>query len=149
MIVLDTNVLSEWLRPTPDRRVTAWVQARRGPSLYTTSVTEAELRYGIAILPAGSRRRELSLMADDLLRRVLADRILPFDSVAAAEYARIAAERRRLGKPIGFADCQIAAIASAHAATVATRNLRDFEGAGVKLVNPWRRGGGGGALPAT
>jgi predicted nucleic acid-binding protein len=100
-------------------------------------VTEAELRTGIAILPAGQRREGLRAALDATIAEDFEGRILPFDTVAAKTYAEIASMRRAAGRPIADADCQIAAIARASGAIVATRNLRDFEGCGVDLVNPW------------
>ena len=101
-------------------------------------VTEAELRLGIAILPAGKRRDGLAEMIDQIIREDFADRILPFDSPAAVAFADIAASRRAKGRPIAHADCQIAAIAQAAAAKVATRNTPDFADCGIKLINPWK-----------
>ena len=149
MIVADTNVLSELMRIAPDPGVVSWFESISAQEFFTTSVTEAEVRTGLRSLPRGRRRRRISESAEGLFRHFAPERILAFDRRAAAAFARIFVRRQQEGRPIGVADCQIAAIASVHAATIATRNVRDFEGAGVELVNPWRRGGGGGALPVT
>lgn len=137
MIVLDTNVLSELLRPNPAPRVEAWLAAQDGASVYFTSIGEAELRYGVAILPAGRRRTTIGAAIDDILDEDFRDRILPFDREAARAYAAIAAERRAAGRPIRQFDCQIAAIARAHGASVATRNTGDYEGCGIAVIDPW------------
>lgn len=138
MILLDTNVVSELMRPAPSARVVAWVSRQPGGSLYTTSVTQAEILYGVRLLPAGRRRRALETAVQALFREDFASRVLAFDGGAAPSYAQIAADRRRSGRPISQLDAQIAAIARAAGATLATRNTGDFEGCGVSLVNPWR-----------
>jgi len=137
MIIIDTNVISELLRPTPEPAVEAWLGEQDGLSIYLTAISEAELRYGVAIMTSGKRRDGLGVAIDRILRDDMAGRILPFDSAAARAYADIAASRRSAGKPISQADCQIAAIARAHNAPVATRNTPDFEGCGIDLINPW------------
>ena len=113
MIILDTNVLSELLRPDPARQVERWLAALDGTKVYFTTVGEAELRHGVAILPAGKRRNALSTAIEGLLEEDFRDRILSFDRPAARAYATIAAERRAAGRPISQFDCQIAAIARA------------------------------------
>ncbi|TQM94935.1 type II toxin-antitoxin system VapC family toxin [Roseinatronobacter monicus] len=137
MIIIDTNVISELLRPAPEPAVEAWLGAQDGLSIYLTAISESELRYGVAIMANGKRRDGLANAIDRILRDDMAVRILPFDSAAARTYADIAASRRSDGKPISQADCQIAAIARAHNAPVATRNTPDFEGCGIDLINPW------------
>jgi predicted nucleic acid-binding protein len=137
MIILDTNVLSELLRPTPARQVEAWLAAQDGASVFFTAVGEAELRHGLAILPTGRRRTKLSAAIDDMLDEDFRDRILPFDRHAAGAYAIIAAARRTAGRPISQFDCQIAAIARAHGACVATRNTSDYVGCGIEVIDPW------------
>ncbi len=139
MIILDTNVVSELLRPAPAPQVEAWLAAQDGASVYFTAVGEAELRRGVAILPAGRRRTALAAAIDGVLDEDLRDRILPFDRDAARAYAAIAAERRAAGRPISQFDCQIAAIARAHAAAVATRNTGDYDGCGIAVIDPWRQ----------
>ncbi len=137
MIVLDTNIVSELLRPAPEPKVEAWLAAQDGGQVYLTAISEAELRYGVAILADGKRRDALAGAIDAMLREDFRDRILPFDSAAAEAFAAIAAERRGAGRPISQFDCQIAAIGRAQGATVATRNARDFEGCGIEVVDPW------------
>jgi predicted nucleic acid-binding protein len=137
MIILDTNVLSELLRPAPARQVERWLAGQDGAHVYFTTVGEAELRHGVAILPAGKRRNGIASAIEGLLDEDFRDRILPFDRPAARAYATIAAERRAAGRPISQFDCQIAAIARAREATVATRNTSDYEGCGIKLIDPW------------
>ena len=137
MFLLDTNVVSELLRPYPDPVVEAWVGNRRATDLYFSTIGEAELRYGAAILPAGRWQTALASAIEAILREDFVDRILPFESGAAREYANIAAARRSAGRPIAPADCQIAAIARCHGISVATRNIRDFREAGIEVVNPW------------
>ncbi len=141
MIVLDTNVLSELLRPIPATQVEAWLAAQDGASVYFTAVGEAELRHGVAILPAGRRREALARAIEGVLDEDFRDRILSFDREAARAYAAIAAERRTAGRPISQFDCQIAAIARAYGASVATRNISDFEGCGVTVIDPWEKAG--------
>ncbi len=137
MILLDTNVVSELLRPNPDPAVEIWVGAREAMQLYFSAVGEAELRYGVAILPVGRRRTALASAIEAILREDFSGRILAFDSDAARAYAEIAAARRAAGRATSPADCQIAAIAQSRGLTVATRNASDFESFNVKVVNPW------------
>ena len=137
MIILDTNVISELLRPAPEPKVEHWLSAQDGLNVYLTSISEAELRYGLAIMGNGKRRAALVDAVDRILREDLAGRILPFDSDAAQSYATIAAARRAAGRPIAQADCQIASIAHTRGAIVATRNTPDFEGCEIDLINPW------------
>ena len=137
MILLDTNVISELMRPAPAVAVEGWMSSQPVASLFISAITEAELRYGLALLPEGKRQRTLLLHLDAMLAEDFAGRILPFDSSAAATYARIASARRQTGKPIAQADAQIAAIAAARGATVATRNVADFDGCGITVTNPW------------
>ena len=140
MIVLDTNVVSELMLPSPSVRVLEWVVQQSAPSLFLTTVSEAELRYGAEILPTGRRKDRLLVAIDGMLREDFAERILPFDSNAARTYAVIGASRRAAGHPINHADCQIAAIARSIGASVATRDVSDFKDCGVKLINPWTDG---------
>lgn len=137
MIILDTNVVSELLRPQPEPRVEAWLAAQDGADIYLTAISEAELRYGVVCMAKGKRRDLLSNAVDGMVREDFRDRILPFDSAAAREYARIGAERRTAGRPISQFDCQIAAIGRALGAAVATRNAKDFEGCGITVIDPW------------
>lgn len=137
MFLIDTNVISELMRATPAPSVLNWFSTQDPSTLYLSAVTEADLRTGIAALPAGQRRDGLKMALDATIAEDFEGRILPFDSDAAKTYVEIASIRRAAGRPIADADCQIAAIALAAGAIVATRNLRDFEGCGVDLVNPW------------
>jgi toxin FitB len=105
--------------------------------LFTTTITEAELFYGIALLPDGKRRRSLASVVRLIFEEDLADRVLPFDSAAARAYAEIAATRRRAGRPISEADARIAAIARSRGAALATRNVEDFVGCDLKVLDPW------------
>jgi predicted nucleic acid-binding protein len=138
MIVLDTNVISELMRATPATAVVRWVNARPTTSLYITSITQAEILHGIQRLARGRRRDAIAAAADAVFEQDFAGRILPFGSDAAIAYAGIAAARRRAGRPISGFDAQIAAIARAHDADLATRNVDDFEGCGVDVIDPWQ-----------
>ncbi len=137
MILLDTNVVSELMRREPAEPVVKWVADQPSTSLFTTSITQAEILHGIHLLPAGKRRKALEKAAEDMFREDFGDRILSFGTDAAEPYARIAVERRRAGRPISHFDAQIAAIARCNRAAIATRNAVDFELCGVKIVNPW------------
>ena len=137
MFLLDTNVISELLRASPDPGVEEWVGDCPATELYFSAIGEAELRYGAAIRPAGRRQAALASAIEGILREDFVGRILPFDSAAARVYAGIAPGRRRGGRPIGEADCQIAAIARSCGMAVATRNVRDFGDIGIEVVDPW------------
>ena len=137
MILLDTNVVSELMRPVPAPAVMSWLAAQPAASLFISAVTEAELRYGVTLLPEGRRRADLMAAVDAMLAEDFTGRILPFDSAAAVAYAAIAAGRRQEGKPISQFDAQIAAIAQSRGAELATRNVSDFEGCEVEVINPW------------
>lgn len=139
MIVLDTNVISEVVKPDPSAEVTAWLARERPSDIFTTAITQAELLYGIELMSRGRRRSALEAAITRILRELLVERIMPFDSDAAEVYARIAASRRAMGRPILEADAQIAAIVHSRGAVLATRNSRDFEHCGIKVVNPWGR----------
>lgn len=136
MIVLDTNVVSELMRPTPDPSVVSWVLDHQHDELRTTAVTYAEILYGIERLPRGKRRTRLRTTAADVFD-AFAEQVLPFDADAAVEYARIVEGRERRGTPINGFDAQIAAICRAQAAPLATRNTKDFVGTGVTILDPW------------
>ncbi|MYE54115.1 MAG: type II toxin-antitoxin system VapC family toxin [Chloroflexi bacterium] len=140
MMVLDTNVVSEWMRPVPSDEVIQWMTRQIPTELYLSTITEAELRFGVELLPAGRRRERLLTAIEITLGEDFAGRILPFDSAAAQAYAVIAASRRAAGMPVKHSDCQIAAIARSRGLSVATRNVRDFEGCGVDVINPWLSG---------
>ena len=137
MILLDTNVVSELMRPAPSPAVENWVSTQPAAGMFISAITEAELRYGLALLPDGRRQRRLLAQAEAMLAEDFAGRILPFDSAAAGAYAPIAAARRLAGRPISQADAQIAAIAASRGAAIATRNVADFDGCGVPVLDPW------------
>ena len=137
MIVLDTNVVSGLMLPERDSATASWMAGQATSNLYLTAVTEAELRFGLAIMPPGRRRDGLASALERMLRTGFANRVLPFDREAASAYAEIAAARRRTGRPISQPDCQIAAIARSRGMAVATRNLRDFEDMGIDVIDPW------------
>lgn len=139
MILLDTNVLSELMRPTPSPAVEKWMSGQPVAGIFLSTITEAELRYGLALLPEGQRQRRLVAQAEAMLVEDFAGRILTFDSPAACAYARIAAARRLSGRPISQADAQIAAIAVSRGAALATRNVADFVGCGVDVIDPWHK----------
>jgi toxin FitB len=139
VILLDTNVLSELMRPTPAEEVLDWLDRQPLTSLYTTSISQAEIHYGVQLLADGKRRRAIDAAARAMFEEDFKGRVLPFDSEAALPYALIAAQRRAAGRPISQFGAQIAAIARHCAASIATRNIADFDGCGVKLVNPWAR----------
>jgi predicted nucleic acid-binding protein len=138
MFIVDTNVLSEGSRPQPSARVVDWLDKQPRSLLFTTTICEAELRLGLALLPTGQRRSFLEDAARRLFGKLFEGRVLSFDRIAASAYAEIGAERRRLGRPIAPLDAQIAAIARAHGATVATRNVTDFTDCGIDVVDPWQ-----------
>ena len=137
MILIDTNVISELMRPNPASVVLAWFGGQDAMALHLSAVGEAELRRGAAILPGGKRRDRLIAEIDAMIEEDFAGRVLPFDSAAAVAFAAIYLDRRNAGRPISVPDCQIAATARAHGAAMATRNVADFEGCGVEVVNPW------------
>src|SRR5688572_11760326 len=134
MILLDTNVLSELMRPKPAESVVRWMALQPATGLYTTSVTQAEILHGILLLPQGRRRQAFEAAAEAMFDRDFHGRILPFGSDAARPYASIAAARRRAGRPISHFDAQIAAIARVAGADLATRNVADYDGCGVRLI---------------
>lgn len=137
MILLDTNVVSELMSPHPEPRIVRWLDQYPAQTLYITAITEAEIRFGITLLPLGKRQSCLLEAAETLFDSLFTGRILSFGRSAAAQYAQIAAHRRRMGRPITTADCQIAALARDHDALLATRNIRDFEETNVNVINPW------------
>jgi predicted nucleic acid-binding protein len=138
VILLDTNVLSELVRPEPDQGVLDWLDALDAGQVATSAVTVAELLYGVARLPEGRRKQQLDAAIRELIDLDLAGRVHPFDKPAAEHYAQLVDGRERAGKPISAADAQIAAICRTLGATLATRNTSDFEGTGVKLLDPWQ-----------
>ena len=137
MIVLDTNVLSELMRPRPSAEVVRWVGNQPASQLCTTAVSEAEVFYSIELLTKSRRREGLRAAAEAMFREDFNGRVLTFDSDAARAFSRIAARRRATGKPISQADAQIAAIVQTHNAPLATRNIDDFANCEIGLIDPW------------
>lgn len=137
MIVLDTNVISEPLKPQPDPRVMHWLDAQNAETLYLTAPSLAEILSGIEILPAGKRKRALAESAAQVFQWLFAERFLSFDRAAAIASSILGARAAGIGYTIGVIDCQIAAIAAVHGFTVATRDEAPFRAVGVPVVNPW------------
>jgi toxin FitB len=137
VIILDTNVVSEVMKASPAVRVIKWLASQISSRIFTTSVTQAEIFFGLEIMPQGRKREALYNAAAAMFKDKLARRVLAFDGDASHIFAAIAAARRRAGQPIGQFDCQIAAIARSHGAAIATRDLGDFVDCGVELIDPW------------
>jgi len=137
VILLDTNVVSEPMRPKPEPNVLAWLDAQAAESLYFSTVSLAELLLGIGSLPAGKRRKALAARLDEQIIALFGERIVPFDLGAAQTYAKIVTRARRQGHPIAVADAQIAAIAVSREFSVATRDEAPFQAAGITVINPW------------
>ena len=140
MIILDTNVLSALMRKAPEGPVVAWLDRQPAESVWITSITMFEARLGLALLPSGRRRQALEAAFARLLEEDLQNRVLDFDSAAATEAASLAAERQKAGRPVDMRDTQIAGIALARRATLATRNVRHFADLKVPVVDPWETG---------
>lgn len=140
MIVLDTSVISELARHAPAPGVLSWLDSFEISELVTTAITAAELRYGVARFPDGQRKRELTAVIRDILAEDFYGRVLPFDERASVRYADVVADRERIGRPIGIADAQIAAICRDTGAILATRNTTDFQETGIELISPWELG---------
>lgn len=140
MIVLDTNVVSEAMKPAPAAAVRDWLDAQAAETLFLTSVTIAELRFGVGVLPEGRRKQQLGEVLDGLLG-LFEGRILPFDTAAALRYAALAVAARAAGRGLPTPDGYIAAIAAAHGFSVATRDTGPFQGAGLPVIDPWTYGG--------
>jgi predicted nucleic acid-binding protein len=137
VIILDTNVLSALMRTTPERPVVAWLDRQPAESVWITSVTLFEALLGLALLPAGRRRRALDAAFASLLKEDLENRVLDFDAAAVREAAVLAARRQKAGRPVDVRDTQVAGIALARRATLATRNVRHFEDLSIRVVDPW------------
>jgi toxin FitB len=137
MIVIDTNVISEAMRDTANGRVIEWMDAQAVETLFLSAITVAELRFGIAVLPAGRRRDRMGARLEQEVLPVFAGRVLPFDMDTSETYANLMARARQKGRPIGKADGYIAATAACHGLTVATRDMSPFKAAGVPVINPW------------
>jgi len=138
VILLDTNVVSEFMRPLPSPEAQSWIRSQPSTTLFISAVTEAELRLGLELLPPGKRRDGLEAALESVLAQDFEGRVLPFDQSAATAFAKIVAERRKAGRPIAQFDAQIASIARCRGASLATRNIGDFADCGIHLVNPWR-----------
>ena len=137
MLMLDTNMLSEIMRSEPERKVADWIIRQPSDELFTAAVCQAEILSGLAIMPSGRRRAELEEAACSMFADDFDGRVLPYDIEAAAAYAEVFAARRKAGKPSGTVDLMLAAIARVRGASVVTRNVADFEGVGVAIINPW------------
>jgi predicted nucleic acid-binding protein len=137
MIILDTNVLSALMRTVPDPAVVAWLDRQPAESVWITSITVFEARLGLALLPQSRRRRALESAFTRLIEDDLENRVLDFDAAAAASAASLAAQRQEAGRPVDMRDTQIAGIALARRATLATRNVRHFADSKVPVVDPW------------
>lgn len=137
MIVLDTNVLSALMRPEPDPALDSWLDSLPPESVWTTTVTLFEVRYGLELLPAGRRRRRLEDAFVAVITGEIAGRVLMFDEAAALAAGTIAGALHRAGRNVEIRDIQIAGIVAARKATLATRNMRDFKGLGLPLIDPW------------
>jgi predicted nucleic acid-binding protein len=136
VIVLDTNVTSELMKPAPSPKVTRWVRGHDVDELFTTSITLAEIDYGIHRLPTGRRKSSLRAASDDVFS-MFAEQVLSFDAAAAQHYGQIVCDRDAAGIPIDGFDAQIASICRAHGAALATRNVKDFQDTGIIVVDPW------------
>ena len=137
MILLDTNLVSEPWKPRPDPHVVAWIDAQAVETLFLSAITVAELRFGIAAIPAGKRRKVLHERLEGELLPVFAGRILPFDLEASGAYAELMSKAKIAGQAINMADGYIAAIAAARGLSVASRDVAPFQAAGVTIINPW------------
>lgn len=137
MILLDTNVISELVRPAPNPAVIAYLRTLAPDVVFTTAICEAEIRYGLARMPAGHKRDELAARIDALFATGFQEQVVPFDGACAALYGEIRASREAAGKPISLEDAMIAATARAHGAVLATRNVGDFADCGTTIINPW------------
>lgn len=137
MIVLDTNIISEALKPSPDKAVLGWLASQGRDAVFTTAITQAEILYGVEMLPSGKRRTRLQTAMERLFAEEFHDRILPFDVEAALVYPKIVAGRESIGRPISQFDAVIASVCRSRNAAIATRNTRHFEHCGVAMVNPW------------
>jgi predicted nucleic acid-binding protein len=138
VILLDTNVVSELMKQQVHPAVESFIETKRTEELFVPSIVVAEIRYGVSRLPMGQRRRQIEAKFDAFLQRGFASRILPFDVACAAGYATARTAREQAGRPVGVQDALIGGLALAHGATLATRNIADFDGYGLSLVDPWQ-----------
>jgi hypothetical protein len=141
VIILDTNVLSALMRDVPDAEVVRWLDDQPAESIWITAITVFEARLGLALLPRGRRRQSLEAAFAKLLDEDLENRVLDFDRTSAVEAATLAATRQKAGRPVDMRDTQIAGIALARRATLATRNVRHFQDLDVAVIDPWEHGG--------
>lgn len=137
MIVLDTHVLSELTRPVPEPKVLIWLEAQTMDELFTTAISRGEMLYGVHVLPAGRRRESLLREVEGIFSTDMPGRVLPYDEAAADGHAEISAQRRRRGRATSPSDAMIADIVRSRGATLATRNVRDFDDCGIALIDPW------------
>jgi len=137
VIILDTNVISEALKPLPSGAVLRWLAAQTPSAVFTTTIALAEVLYGVEALPPGRRRTRLLAAVEKMFAEGFEGRILPFDEDAARVFASLVASRDRAGRPISQFDAMIAAIARSHRAAVATRNTADFDRCGISVIDPW------------
>lgn len=138
MVVLDTNIISEIMRPLPNNTVVEWLDGQKTQHLYLTTITLAEIRYGLSIMQDGKKRQRLTNQFESYLSEGFEGRILDFTAESATHYAKIMSQRKSLGLPMSMADGQIAAIANAYHFAVATRNVKDFEQCGLDIINPFK-----------
>src|SRR3990167_1210359 len=137
MIILDTNIISELMKQAPSHAVIQWIDKENTTQLFITTMTIAEMTYGIEALPSGKRKHSLETSFDNVINEAFKHRVLFFDQLAANYYGKIMGASKISGKPLGILDGQIAAIARANDATVATRNIADFAHCGLSLINPF------------
>ena len=138
MILLDTNVASELIRPLPASQVIGWLSRQASDDLFLSVISEAELRVGVLLMPPGQKRDKIAAAIEILLGTYFAGRVLDFNRTAARHYAEILTTRRSMGRPVSHQDAQIAAIAKANGIPLATRNTRDFDHVGVQVIDPWQ-----------
>lgn len=136
-MLLDTNIISELMRSAPNSHVVNWLNTQSAQACYLSSITLAEIEYGIAVLPSGQKRDNLAIRFKQFVNQGFGGRLLAFDEQSAEYFARVMSLRKQLGRPMSFQDGQIAAIALQHGLPLATRNIKDFEGVGLLLLNPF------------
>jgi predicted nucleic acid-binding protein len=139
MFVLDTNVLSELMNPAGEKSVVEWADNVKKAELFTTAINQAEVLFGLAVMPKGRKRSNRIECADAMFKEDFGGRILPFDEHAAVQFAEIAAMRQQAGQRIDAVDAQIAAIARAHGMAIVARNVKHFENCGIAVIDPWSR----------
>lgn len=137
MVILDTNVVAEMMKPWPSPAVASWLNSQESPTLFLTTITVGEIGYGLRVMPQGQRRLQLEQGFERVLAEAFAGRVLAFDEEAARHYGEVMGRRKEIGRPLSVLDGQIASIARARGWTVATRNVRDFVECGVEIINPF------------